>query len=517
MPTLAPERRTRSLKDRTAARVPASLTHRLSADAPTLAARLTNTAQTVSAPGARDLTIDVLRAVAILAVAIGHWLVVVPSYAGGRFDGVNALATVPLMRWLSWGFQVMPLFFVVGGVANGASWRGARVKGSSYVDWLRTRLVRLARPTSVLFAVWALAAVGLRLAGVDPSLVQRVAWLVVVPVWFLAVYVVVVVLAPAMLRLYERFGLWTLVLLASLAMAVDIVRFNAPSTHGVEHTNFLWVFLFCQQLGFFWLDDRLRARRWVPAALLGGGVAALLALTHLGPYPLSMVGVPGERIANNAPPTVALLVLGLAQAGLGVLLRPTIERLLTHRVFAGAALALNRNAMTILLWHFTALVLAALVLLPRGVVPVFEPGSAAFWAVRLVSLAVNAVPLAGLVLVFGRFERRRTSAPVTTLPSTASSAAVDGVGAATAVGAALLLAASCLVITLRGLNEGDAWFGFPMTAAALFVAGVTLVGRQPVGVGSSSEPLRTNHRSIASSVAPASARDDHPIGSLPPS
>ena len=43
----------------------------------------------------RDLTVDLLRAVAIVAVAVGHWMVVVPGYEDGRFDGVNALATVP--------------------------------------------------------------------------------------------------------------------------------------------------------------------------------------------------------------------------------------------------------------------------------------------------------------------------------------------------------------------------------------------------------------------------------------
>src|SRR5690349_9772030 len=53
----------------------------------------------------RDLTVDLLRAVAMTLVVVGHWLVVVPSYTGGRFGGINALETVPLMRGLSWVFQ----------------------------------------------------------------------------------------------------------------------------------------------------------------------------------------------------------------------------------------------------------------------------------------------------------------------------------------------------------------------------------------------------------------------------
>ena len=64
--------------------------------------------------------------IAMVLVAVGHWLVVVPRYENGRFDGVNALETVPLMGQLTWLFQVMPLFFAVGGFAGAASWRSAR-------------------------------------------------------------------------------------------------------------------------------------------------------------------------------------------------------------------------------------------------------------------------------------------------------------------------------------------------------------------------------------------------------
>src|SRR3954470_3526907 len=83
-------------------------------------------------PDSRDRYIDFLRGLAIIAVAIGHWLVVVPSYHDGKFDGINALEAVPLMHWLSWIFQVMPLFFIVGGCSNAVSWRSARRRSE---DW----------------------------------------------------------------------------------------------------------------------------------------------------------------------------------------------------------------------------------------------------------------------------------------------------------------------------------------------------------------------------------------------
>ena len=49
-------------------------------------------------PASRDRYVDFLRGLAIAMVAVGHWLVVVPTYRDGSFDGVNALDTVPLMR-----------------------------------------------------------------------------------------------------------------------------------------------------------------------------------------------------------------------------------------------------------------------------------------------------------------------------------------------------------------------------------------------------------------------------------
>ncbi len=435
-------------------------------------------------PVPRDLTIDVLRAIAILAVVVGHWLVVVPSYADGRFDGVNALATVPLMQALSWVFQVMPLFFIAGGVANGASWRGARGRGTPYADWLRGRLLRLARPTVVLIAVWVALGVVLRGAGVDPTFVHTMAWLVVVPVWFLAVYVIVVALAPLMLAVYERFGGWSLVVLVALATAVDAVRLGT-SIGGIEWTNFLWVFLFCQQLGYFWLDGRLGRRRWMAWALLVGGIVSLYLLTHVGPYPLSMVGVPGERIANNAPPTITLIALGVAQTGLGLLLRDRLERAITRPRVAGAVLTLNTNAMTILVWHFTALVATALVILPLDLVPDVGAGTGVWWLIRVLTVLVYAGPLAGLVWLFGRVERAPSRRPASMRPR----ADGDRIGAAVRAGARPLLAAATLaaafsIITVGGLSDPTAHLGVPIVPLALLAFALTLLHTsEPVGVG----------------------------------
>ena len=408
---------------------------------------------------ARDLTVDLLRAIAIVAVAVGHWLVVVPSYADHRFDGVNALETVPAMRPLTWVFQVMPLFFVVGGVANAASWAGARRRGETYATWLRSRLVRLVRPAAWFFAVAAGLAAALRAAGLTEQVVAPVAWLVVVPVWFLSVYVMVVAIAPPLWRLHRRHGTRVVVALTVAAVAVDAVRL--AGYEAVGYLNFLLVFGVAQQLGFAWYDGRLLRFRDTAWALLVGGLGALWLLTHVGPYPVSLVGYPGPELDNNAPPTITLIALGVAQTGLALVLRPWLQRAMTLRPVQAFTLALNRNAMTVLLWHFTALVLVAVVALPLGLVPDHEWGTAAWWWTRVVLLPVYALALVPLVALAGRVERDPGNGPPRPWRSWAPVVAVP------------VLAVAFGLITLGGLS-GPGPLGVPVASVALFGGGSAL-------------------------------------------
>ncbi len=444
----------------------------LTAIATTATTAASTTAPATTAPAAglqaerptRDLSVDLMRAVAMVAVALGHWLVVVPSYADGRFDGVNALAEVPLMRPLTWLFQVMPLFFVVGGVANAASWATTRARGGTYGAWLRTRLARLVRPAALLFVVGAGLAALLRLGGVPADAVEPVAWLVVVPVWFLAVYVLVVAVAPPLWAAHQRWGLTVAVALAGAAGVVDALRL--AGVPGVAYVNFLLVFGVAQQVGFAWYDGRLVRPRTTGWALLVGGLGALWLLTHVGPYPVSLVGYPGDGVANNAPPTVTLIALGLAQTGLALVLRPRLLRALERRPVQVAVVALNRNAMTILLWHFTALVLVALVALPWGLVPDHPAGSGAWWLTRVAMAAVCGLVLVPLVALAGRVERA-PDVPV-----------APGQPAGRSLLAAGLLAVAFALVTLGGLNGAGPLvgpLGVPLLAGGLFTAGAVLV------------------------------------------
>jgi hypothetical protein len=54
-----------------------------------------------------------------------------------------------------------------------------------------------------------------------------------------------------------------------------------------------------------------------------GTATALVLLTVVDPHPISLVAVPGERLQNTSPPTLALIALAVTQTGLALLLRTT--------------------------------------------------------------------------------------------------------------------------------------------------------------------------------------------------
>ncbi|MEN8132830.1 MAG: acyltransferase family protein, partial [Pseudomonadota bacterium] len=77
-------------------------------------------------PSDRNRYVDFLRAVSILAVITGHWLVAALYYHDGSLTPGDLLEIQPNTQWLTWLFQVMPIFFIVGGYANAVSLESAR-------------------------------------------------------------------------------------------------------------------------------------------------------------------------------------------------------------------------------------------------------------------------------------------------------------------------------------------------------------------------------------------------------
>lgn len=357
-----------------------------------------------AAPPGRNRYVDFLRASSILAVVVGHWLVAAPYIQDGAVEGGHLLGILPWTRWLTWGFQVMPIFFLVGGFANYASWSANRRAGGTYAEWFTGRLQRLVNPVLPLFLIWTLFALFGTAAGVDRAIVRMAAQLALIPVWFLAVYLMVAAVVPVTAAAWKRFGLASFWGLAAGAVAVD----TASLALGVPYVNFLnfaFVWLAVHQLGYAWgagaFDRPVRALAWG-----AGGLAALGLLVGLGPYPIAMIGVPGEPLSNSMPPTLALLALGIAQTGLALALQPAARRLLAGpRLWTGVVLV-NGMIMTIYLWHLTAFVGVMVVAwLLGGAGLHVMPGSGAWWLARPLWFALYVAALAPLIFLFARFER----------------------------------------------------------------------------------------------------------------
>lgn len=79
----------------------------------------------------------------------------------------------------------------------------------------------------------------------------------------------------------------------------------------VEFLNFAFVWLAVHQLGFLRADGRITR----PGLLAAAGLTGAVLLVAYGPYPLSMVGMPGEKVSSMAPPTLALLAHGMWLVG----------------------------------------------------------------------------------------------------------------------------------------------------------------------------------------------------------
>ncbi len=362
------------------------------------------------APPTRNRYVDFLRALSILAVVVGHWLVAAPSINNGAVEGGHLLGILPWTQWLTWGFQVMPLFFLVGGFSNGVSWAATQRKAAPYSQWIASRIQRLISPVLPLFLLWTLFALFGTAAGVERSIVSMAAQLALIPVWFLAVYLIVTALVPLSFAAWQRFGMASIAGLVTGAVVIDVAAIGSGLPY-VNFLNFLFVWLAIHQLGYAWNEGRFSSAG--RAAALGlAGLAALGLLIGLGPYPVAMIGVPGSDLSNSMPPTLALLALGFAQAGLALALEKPARRMLANLRIWTATVLINGMIMTVYLWHLTAFVLVLVAAwLLGGIGLDVAPGSADWWAARPVWFALYIAALLPLIILFARFEQVRGGPP----------------------------------------------------------------------------------------------------------
>lgn len=428
-------------------------------------------------PATRDRYVDLLRVASLGAVVLGHWLM-----AAVTPDGVgNLLAVVPALQPLTWLLQVMPVFFFVGGFSHALSYRSLlrkrpyrprpeRSEGSEgsedsvYSAFLRARLQRLLRPTMVFVLVWGAAALLVQLLGGGGGLTGVTLRMVTQPLWFIGIYLAMVAFTPPLLKLHERYGWGAFAGLAGAAVAVDVLRFAAGVPY-VEFLNFAFVWLAVHQLGFLRADGRIRR----PVLLAGAGLLTAGALVAFGPYPLSMVGMPGEKVSNMAPPTLALLCHGLWLVGAVELLRAPAARLLERPRVWRTVVAANGVAMTAFLWHLTAMfgVYGAMLALD---VELPAPASAAWWAQVPLRIALAAALTAGLVAAFRAFERPAPAPP--------GAAGATGAGPLAALGATfcLLGVLGLSMVGFGGLLDGRTALLIAIPVSAPAAVAMTLGG-----------------------------------------
>jgi len=404
-------------------------------------------------PAERNRYVDFLRAASILVVVTGHWLVAAAYYHDGTLIPGDVLELQPGTQWLTWIFQVMPIFFIVGGYANAVSQESARRRGVGYAGWLAARLHRLVTPLLALILGWAALAATFYFMGVSGDITRLASRGALIPIWFLAIYIAVVMLAPITYLAWRRWGFASLFAMAAIGALVD-AAFFAAAIEWLGWTNYFWVWLSVHHLGYAWRDGRLGS----PARLLTFSALALLVLVLLifkGPYPLAMVGSPDEGLSNTLPPKITLLALGVFQFGLLLSIEAPMRRLLSGLRLWAATVLINSMIMTLYLWHVTIfIIVVALSYLAGGFGLGLEPGTLEWWLSRPIWIGFLYVVLLPVTFALAPLEKRArpASSPVP--------------AATRQVGGAILICLGVALLALFGFGSSP----LPFLDIAAFVA-----------------------------------------------
>ena len=173
-------------------------------------------------PPTRDRYVDFLRAGSILAVVFGHWFISVIHWPDALIYQTSAVGVTSYLWLGTWVFQVIPIFFFVGGFSNMVTFQAYARRGGSPWSFVKDREARLLKPSLVFLAVWTVIQVYLHVADIgnptgptlwdDTTLLRGMrppgATIPFGPLWFLGVYLIVVAIAPWMIALHRRFRWW---------------------------------------------------------------------------------------------------------------------------------------------------------------------------------------------------------------------------------------------------------------------------------------------------------------------
>jgi hypothetical protein len=366
----------------------------------------------------RNRAVDFYRAVAMMAVALGHWAAIVIGLdASGEVFGGNALEYNSDLSWMSWIFQVMPLFFVVGGFSSAMSLDSHNTNGGRAQDWVVARLRRMTAPAVVLAGTWlAIIAAGFAIG--QGGLVAIGAVAAAIPLWFLSNYAIDTALAPYVLPAFRRSPKLVMAGGLGVYLALEALRFveiGGPLgviTH-LHHLNWVLGWLIFQVVGFAWRDGMLPTgpKLAAAAAVLWG--AAIAGVT-VGPYPMAMVHFDGIVNSPTYPPSLALMAFGAAYSATALLFAPHISRWLANSSRAwNAVVGANGIAMSVYLWHMTAAVGASALFYVLGWLPTADVGTMAWWLQKAPLMAASTVILIGIVAKVSSTERKALLAPRT--------------------------------------------------------------------------------------------------------
>lgn len=391
-------------------------------------------------PENRERVVDFLRAFSIICVVTGHWLIAsVVKDSDGNVVGSNALSDLRFGWLLTWIFQVMPIFFFVGGYANYVGIRSFKRKNLGYAAYLTSRVRRMVKPVMAVLFVWVPVNFILDWRNVgSEDFSQLLSKIVTQPLWFIAVFITVTALSWPMYTLHQKYGPKFLLISAASPFLVDWMRFGFDND-SIGYLNiFIWIWI--HQLGFAYADgtllanadtetSRVSTQMWKKfgglfMAIVGGiGLFFCSGIKKFGdvdvihnfakfchiddlPYPASMVGLPGEKISNMNPPTIAIMFLAITQIGLVIIFRDRLQKMLQNHKMWTITVAVNSMILTIFCWHQSALTIVTLARFGLGINDV-QVGTAHWWATRPLLLGAYALVLACIVPIFWKYERWR--------------------------------------------------------------------------------------------------------------
>lgn len=300
----------------------------------------------------------------------------------------------PAWAWpLTWLLQLVPLFFLAGGLGTLHAWRAS----TSYVGFLAGRVGWLIRPVLAFVIAWLVVPLSLELLQAPESAITAFSRLVVQPLWLLGLYVLVVAVTPLMHRLHDLVPVAAPAVLFASVAGLGFVGGSVAA-----HVGGVLVALLFGQLAFHYADRTLwRIPRALLLAVAAAAFAGLVLLTTFGAQPRLQLAEP-TGYAAFAPSLAGVLLIGVVQTCLVALLRERGLRSLTTGAPARAVAVVRSAPMTVYLVYLCAM------LLLEGLVGVVRDAGSLDWLTEPRTMLAFGLVAMPTLLAFLWFERRPT-------------------------------------------------------------------------------------------------------------